>query len=211
MRPWIRSGWPLAVCLLLGCTSLAVSAKTSPTAQAAGAVQGYVHSSNHLESFQPGRSYHLMLLASESLLSDSELVDIERRLAAQLHRAGYGAVSENLLKADVVVVARLGVRADRPSIDDILTQGADPNALLATGVRYLQLEAYDMPDYLAFLRSHENAAEDVNLQFQAWRTTVESRGLLADYVAVLPSLLQVLSVRMGTHMPAVEQFSVASR
>lgn len=164
------------------------------------ALQGFVHSTKHGQQHQPQGSYFLLVVADSPMAEASLGRRLQRQLGSQLLQAGYTDRARRMEEADVVLVARLGVRADTPSVDAILAGEADPDELLPTGVRYLQLEAYDLQEYIRFLRQHRGAAADINVQFQAWRTTVESRGLLADYARVLPALLQVASRRMGTEM-----------
>lgn len=200
-------GWLYKTFLML---TLTVLLPVSNLAAAQSPLQGYVHSTTHGQDHQLSGSYFLMVVADSPLAEAS----IERRLQASLssplRRAGYSRRARQMQDADVVLVARLGVRADVPSVDAVLTGAVDPDASLPTGVRYLQLEAYDLPEYLQFLRQHERAAEDINVQFQAWRTTVESRGLLAEYERVLPALLQVATQRMGTEMAAIERFVLSA-
>lgn len=187
-----------------------VSGHAEATKAELDALQGFVHSTKHGQEHQPQGSYFLLVIADSPMAEASLGRRLQRQLGTQLQQAGYTNRARRMERADVVLVARLGVRADTPSVDAILAGEVDPDALLPTGVRYLQLEAYDLQEYIQFLRQHQGAAADINVQFQAWRTTVESRGLLADYAAVLPALLQVASYKMGTEMAAIERFVLSA-
>ncbi len=191
----------LALTVLLSVPSLALGQPP---------LQGYVHSTKHGQDHQLSGSYFFMVVTDSPMAKASIERQLQASLGAPLRRAGYTRRARQMQDADVVLVARLGVRADLPSVDAVLAGEADPDAGLPTGVRYLQLEAYDLPEYLEFLRQHEGAAADINVQFQAWRTTVESRGLLAEYKQVLPALLQVATQRMGTEMAAIERFVLSA-
>ncbi len=191
----------LALTVLLSVPSLALGQPP---------LQGYVHSTKHGQDQQLSGSYFFMVVTDSPMAEASIERQLQASLGAPLRRAGYTRRARQMQDADVVLVARLGVRADLPSVDAVLAGEADPDAGLPTGVRYLQLEAYDLPEYLEFLRQHEGAAADINVQFQAWRTTVESRGLLAEYKQVLPALLQVATQRMGTEMAAIERFVLSA-
>lgn len=191
--------------LLIALTVL-LSAPSLATAESQPALQGYVHSTKHGQDDQLSGSYFFMVMTDAPIAEASIEHQLQVSLGSPLRRAGYSQRAKRMQDADVVLVARLGVRADVPSVDAVLAGDIDPDASLPTGVRYLQLEAYDLPEYLKFLRQHERAAADINIQFQAWRTTVESRGLLAEYERVLPALLQVATQRMGTEMAAIERF-----
>lgn len=196
--------WAKKPLLLLGW--LVVALLSAPVGAASPALQGYVHSTKHGQDHQPGGSYYFLVVADSPLTQTFLEHELQASLGSHLRLAGYSRRAQQMRHADVVLVARLGVRADTPSLDAVLAGEADPDTILPTGVRYLQLEAYDLPAYLEFLRQHENAAADINFQFQAWRTTVESRGLLSDYEQVLPALLQVATRRMGTEMAVIERF-----
>lgn len=195
---------PLLLLALLALLCVPSLAATQPP------LQGYVHSTKHGQDHPLSGSYFFMVVADSPIAEASMERQIQTSLGSPLRRAGYSRRAMQMQDADVVLVARLGVRADVPSVDAVLAGEADPDASLSTGVRYLQLEAYDLPEYLKFLRQHERAAADINVQFQAWRTTVESRGLLAEYEQVLPALLQVATQRMGTEMAAIERFVLSA-
>lgn len=201
---WLHKPLPLlALTLLLSVSTPAAAEPQSP-------LQGYVHSTKHGQDHQLSGSYFLMVVADSPIAVSFVERQLQASLGSQLRRSGYSRRAQQMQHADVVLVARLGVRADVPSVDAVLAGEVDPDASLPTGVRYLQLEAYDLPEYLQFLRQHEGAAADINVQFQAWRTTVESRGLLSEYEQVLPALLQVVTQRMGTEMAAIERFVLSA-
>jgi len=204
LHRWVRG--PLLLIGLLGALIAPLGAGANPK----GSLQGYVHSTKHGQHTQPAGGYFFMVLADETLADVALAPQLQAGLSAQLHQVGYSHQTQQMHHADVVLVARLGVRPDVPSLDAVLAGEVDPDVTLPTGVRYLQLEAYDLQEYLAFLRQHERAAGDINVQFQVWRTTVESRGLLADYAQVLPALLEVATRRLGTEMAAIERFVLSA-
>jgi len=195
----------LCVIVLLLFTGARLHAQTSSTA-----VDGYVHSVSYDQSATNHRSFHILTFDNSTGASAMTLAALKSEVVAQLQRANYGSLETDLLNADMVVVVRTGVRADQPHMDDILAGTVDPDVALTTGVHYLQLEAYRLPEYLQFLRQHRSAADDVNLQFQAWRTTVEARGALTRYSQILPALFDVATQYLGLNLPNIRKFRVVS-
>jgi hypothetical protein len=205
--------WPVATLgnptLPGGISSEPPAPATSLTADVAQAgVQGYVQSTRHTDEVLKGRSFHVILARETQPLSDADVARTHAAIVMALRDMQYGPYEPALLRADVAVVVRLGARSDTPTVDDVL-RGIDPDVQLPTGVRYLQVEAYELAKYVAFVRAHEHAAPDTNLQFLLWETRVESRGMLTEYPRILSVLRHVANSHLGKDMVSAAAFSEA--
>ncbi len=190
------------VLALLGCLLLAsFNRSLAQGAVETPAIDGRIIAERY-SAVVPGSSYYLLLPDPSMSWNVSFLRELEQRVRRGLHQKGFGKPAERLLDGDVVIVLRMGLRPDRPSIDAVLA-GADPDALGSTGVHHLSVTAYDIDGYARFLREHWQAAgDDASDGFMLWNAAAESRGALDDNRRHLSMLLATLMPVVGESLSA---------
>lgn len=165
----------------------------------------------HLESFtalHPGSAPSYLLLVSEEAgtASSPNLGNIANRdITDALKAKGYEQEVE-LLDADLVVVARVGLLPQWPSVDEILTNNADPDVPLAEGKLYIRIEAYEVKALTEFLSHAGNDLADGGAAgFILWETAAEAfvdTNLAAE---IMPALSKLAANHLDSNTPEVAE------
>ena len=182
---------------------LALAADADPTDAGAGGDLsfGYVQSLHLTDDAQPGD--YFLLTQNGTPMGPIAVQLAEAVVMRALTLRGYGERRDRMADADMILVLRMGAQPDRPSIDDVLERGVDPDVPLDRGQRFVRVDAYDLAGLAGFLKAQGDAASvDAGADFLRWQTLAVSHGALSGFTAVLPTMLAGMSSHLGTNMTA---------